>query len=76
MKKLINYLVEQLVDKENFEIIVLEDNNSVEYKVLVDKEHIARVIGKGGRTSRAIRTLARAANDRNDKAIGVYIEER
>ncbi len=76
MKELINYLVEQFAGKDNFEIIVLEDEDIIEYKVLVDKEYIARVIGKGGRTSRAIRTLARASNTRRDKSIRVYVEER
>lgn len=76
MKELVNFLVKQYVDEENFEIIVLEDEKKIEYKVLVDKDFIAKVIGKSGRTSRAIRTLVKAAADNYEKAVSVYIEER
>lgn len=76
MKELVEYLVKQFVDEENFEVIVLEDEQSIEYKVNVDKEEIAKVIGKGGKTSKAIRTLVRAATVDKDKKYSVYIQER
>lgn len=76
MKDLVNFLVKQFVDEEYFEIIVLEDEKRIEYKVLVDKDYIARVIGRSGRTSRAIRTLVRAASNNSEKAVSVFIVER
>lgn len=76
MKELIGFLVKQFISEENFEIMVLEDEETVEYKVLVDQEHIARLIGKNGKTSRAIRTLVRAASRKSDKVPAVTIEER
>ncbi|MDD4316219.1 MAG: KH domain-containing protein [Clostridia bacterium] len=76
MRELVEYLVKQFVDEENFEILILEDGNSVEFKVLVDKDYIAKVIGKSGKTSRAIRSLVRAASMNSDKNYSVYIQER
>lgn len=76
MRELVDYLVKQFINEENYEIVVLEDTNSIEYKVFVDKEHIAKVIGRGGRTSRAIRSLLRAASSGADKTYSVYIQER
>lgn len=76
MKELIDFIVGKFVPAENYEIIVLEDTDAVDYKVLVDQAHIARVIGRAGKTSKAIRTLVRAASGRGDKDISVHIEER
>ena len=76
MTELVEYLVKQFVEKENFEIVVIDDVDKVEHKVLVDKDHIAKVIGKGGRNSKAIRTIVRAASVKMDKNHTVYIEER
>ncbi|HHT83642.1 MAG: KH domain-containing protein [Christensenellales bacterium] len=76
MKDLIDYLVKQLIEEEHHEIVVLEDEKNIEYKVYVDKEHIAKVIGKAGKTSKAIRTLVKACANGRDKNVSVYIEER
>lgn len=76
MKDLVNYLVKQFVDEGSFETIVLEDEKKIDYKVLVDKDQIAKVIGKAGKTSRAIRALVRAASDNNEKSVSFFIAER
>ena len=76
MIELVEYLVKQFVDSDNFEIEKLEDTDKVQYKVFVDKDHIAKVIGKGGRNSKAIRTIVRAASLKMDKIHTVCIQEK
>lgn len=76
MRDLVEYLVKQFADEEHFEILMLEDGDRIEFKVLVDKDHIAKVIGKAGKTSRAIRSLVKAASMNLDKSYSVYIQER
>jgi len=76
MKELVAFLVRQFVPDENFEIVVIEDEETVDFRVLVDKDFIAKLIGKAGRTSKAIRTIVREAAGRSDKSYSVYIEER
>lgn len=76
MKELVQFIAKQFVPEDHFEIIVLEDTEAVEFKVLVDKDYIAKLIGKNGKTSRAIRTLLRAASHGSDKTYSVSIDER
>ena len=55
---------------------MLEDNDNVEIKVLVDKNKVARLIGKSGRLAKSIRTIVKAAAQNSDKRYDIYIEER
>ncbi len=55
---------------------MLEDSDTVEIKVYVDKDRVARLIGKGGRLAKSIRTIVKAFAQNSDKRYDVYIEER
>ncbi len=76
MRDFVDFLVKQVVEEGSYEIVVLEDDNNVEIKVLVDKDKVARLIGKSGRLAKAIRTIVKAAAQSYDKRYDVYIEER
>ncbi len=76
MRDFVDFLVRQVVEEGSYEIVVLEDDNNVEIKVLVDKDKVARLIGKSGRLAKAIRTIVKAAAQSYDKRYDVYIEER
>ena len=76
MRDFVDFLVRQVVEEGSYEIVVLEDDNNVEIKVLVDKDKVARLIGKSGRLAKAIRTVVKAAAQSYDKRYDVYIEER
>ena len=76
MRDFVDFLVRQVVEEGSYEIVVLEDDNNVEIRVLVDKDKVARLIGKSGRLAKAIRTIVKAAAQGYDKRYDVYIEER
>lgn len=76
VRDFVDFLVKQIVDEDSYEIVMLEDNDNVEIKVLVDKEKVARLIGKSGRLAKSIRTIVKAASQNSDKRYDVYIEER
>ncbi len=76
VRDFVDFLVGQIVDKDCYEIVMLEDSDTVEIKVYVDKDRVARLIGKGGRLAKSIRTIVKAFAQNSDKRYDVYIEER
>ena len=50
--------------------------SQADIKVLVDKDAVNNVIGKGGKVAKAIRTIVKSAAQKSDKSYGVYVEER
>jgi len=62
MKELVAYLAGQLVDHpEEVRVETKELDSTVVYELRVAKEDLGKVIGKQGRTARAMRTLLGAA---------------
>ncbi len=76
MYELVDYLVGSLIDKSQYELVIVEDGDKCDIKVLVDKDAVNNVIGKGGKVAKAIRTLVKSASHKSDKTYGVYVEER
>lgn len=76
MRDFVDFLVGQIVDCDSYEIVLLDDGDRVDIKVLVDKDSVARLIGKGGRLAKAIRTVVKAASQGMDRHYDVFIEER
>lgn len=74
MREIVEYLVSKLVPADSYEIILIEDGDLVEIKVSVDKEEIAKLIGKNGRIVKAIRTIVRQVS--GSSRTNVTIEER
>jgi predicted RNA-binding protein YlqC (UPF0109 family) len=63
MKELVEYIVKALVDKpEEVQINEIEGEQSSVIELKVAKEDIGKVIGKQGRTAKAIRTILTAAS--------------
>ena len=75
MRDLLDYLARQLVDSpdevtvEQFE----EDDGTVVLELSVDDEDYGRVIGKGGRTANALRTVVKAAAVKEQRRVLVDI---
>lgn len=76
MFELVDFLVKQFVPAESYEIMIIEDGDEVDIRVMVDKEQVAKVIGHSGKIAKAIRTIVRSASQRLDKSYSVFVEER
>jgi predicted RNA-binding protein YlqC (UPF0109 family) len=63
MKELITYIAKALVDKpEDVEVSEVEGEQTSVIELKVAKEDLGKVIGKQGRTARAMRTILSAAS--------------
>ena len=63
MKELIDYIAKALVDNpEQVEVSEVEGNRTTVLELKVAKEDLGKVIGKQGRTARAMRTILSAAS--------------
>jgi len=63
MKELIEYIAKSLVDNpEEVSVTELEGEQTSVIELKVAKEDIGKVIGKHGRTARAMRTILGAAS--------------
>ena len=68
MKDLIAYIAKALVDKpEEVEVKEIEGEQTSVIEVKVAKEDLGKVIGKQGRTARAMRTVLSAASTKINK---------
>ena len=68
MKDLIAYIARALVDKpEEVEVSEIEGEQTSVIELKVAKEDLGKVIGKQGRTARAMRTILSAASTKINK---------
>ncbi len=62
MKELVEYLVKSLAEHaENVELTEEEIEDTISLKVRISPDDLGRIIGKGGNTINAIRTVVQAA---------------
>lgn len=76
MKELINYIAQALVDNPD-EVVVteVEGNQTSVLELKVAKEDLGKVIGKQGRTARAMRPILSAASAKVKKRTVLEIIE-
>ncbi|MGE5840621.1 MAG: KH domain-containing protein [Deltaproteobacteria bacterium] len=68
MKELITYIAKALVDKpEEVVVTEIEGEQTSVLELKVAKEDLGKVIGKQGRTARAMRTILSAASTKINK---------
>ena len=68
MKDLISYIAKALVDKpEEVGVTEIEGEQTSVLELKVAKEDLGKVIGKQGRTARAMRTILSAASTKINK---------
>ena len=73
-KDLLEYLAKALVDKpEAVEVEAFDDEGALVLELSVDEDDYGHVIGRGGRTAQALRTVVKAAGSRHDKRVLVDI---
>lgn len=71
---LVEYLVVQIVDDpDSVSLEVIDGDDASRIEVSVAEDDVAKVIGRRGRTIKAIRTLARALAARLDTAVEVEV---
>jgi predicted RNA-binding protein YlqC (UPF0109 family) len=76
MKNLINYIAQALVDHpEEVSVTEVEGNQTSVLELKVAKEDLGKVIGKQGRTARAMRTILGAASAKIKKRTVLEIIE-
>ena len=76
MKDLINYIAQALVDQpDQVTVSEIEGNQTSVLELKVAKEDLGKVIGKQGRTARAMRTILSAASAKVKKRTVLEIIE-
>jgi len=76
MKELIKYIAKALVDyPEQVEVAEVEGDQTSVLELKVAKEDLGKVIGKQGRTARAMRTILSAASAKIKKRTVLEIIE-
>lgn len=68
LKELVDYIAKSLVDRpDEVQVTEVGGEQTVVYELRVAKEDLGKVIGKQGRTARAIRTILGAASTKLKK---------
>jgi predicted RNA-binding protein YlqC (UPF0109 family) len=76
MKELITYIAQALVDNpDEVSVAEVEGNQTSVLELTVAKEDLGKVIGKQGRTARAMRTILSAASAKVKKRTVLEIIE-
>jgi predicted RNA-binding protein YlqC (UPF0109 family) len=73
---LLEYLARRLVDEPDaVRVEQAEEDGALVLRLHVAPDDVGKVIGRGGRIARALRTVVRAAATRSDRRVLVEIAE-
>lgn len=76
MEELVTFIAKALVDKpDEVKTSLVEEDDNVTIELTVAQEDLGKVIGKQGRTARAMRTLLSAAAEKMNKKTRLDILE-
>ncbi len=76
LEDLVLFLTKSLVDDpDSVEVSGTEEDSRVDLEIRVAQEDIGKVIGRQGRTIKAIRTVAKAASVKVDKLVNVEVQD-
>jgi hypothetical protein len=76
LRELIEFMTKNLVDEpDEVEVTLVEERDANVYEIEVEDDDLGKVIGKGGKTARAIRTVVGAIAPRRGKRTLVEILE-
>ncbi len=68
------FLAKQLVDHpDDVEVNIVEDDRQVTLELSVNAEDLGKVIGRRGRTAKALRTIVKTAGSLDDENVHVEI---
>ncbi|MBQ4640176.1 MAG: KH domain-containing protein [Clostridia bacterium] len=75
MRELVLFLAKTLVDQPDaVQVMETEGPEAIILELSVAQEDMGKVIGKQGRIAKAIRTVVKAATDKNAKPVFVEIQ--
>ncbi len=75
MLELIKYIVERFADhKDEIEYIVEDNGKTVDVTVVLNDEDMGKVIGRQGKLAKALRTLVKAAAQKENKRYNIEIK--
>lgn len=76
LEDLVRFLTKSLVDDpDSVEVSGTEEDTRVDLEIRVAQEDIGKVIGRQGRTIKAIRTVAKAASVKVGKRVSVEVQD-
>ncbi len=76
VRALVDHLARGLVDEpDEVEVTMVEERDAYVYEIDVGQQDLGKIIGKGGKTARAIRTLVNCVAPRSGKRSLVEILE-
>jgi predicted RNA-binding protein YlqC (UPF0109 family) len=73
MKELISYIISELVEKKD-EVEITEDDLHI--KITLAKSDMGKVIGRHGKIIKAVRSIVKAAGQKDNKKYVVDVIER
>jgi predicted RNA-binding protein YlqC (UPF0109 family) len=74
--ELVEYLARRLVEHDDqVQVEEVEEDDALVIRLHVASEDLGRVIGRGGRIARALRTLVRAGRAHGDRRVLLEIVE-
>ena len=76
LEKLVEFIAKRLVDKpEEVNISILSAEKTTVIELRVSKDDLGKIIGKEGKTAKAIRTILNAASAKMNKRVVLEIVE-
>jgi len=77
MKQLLSYILEHLVqDYTKVDVHEEESDGYVQFRATVPKDQMGKVIGKGGKMIKAIRTLLKVKAAKENKGVNIELVEQ
>lgn len=75
MYELVDYMVKQFIDPEFYEIVVVEDGDNVDIRVLADKDRVAK-LSANPENSQGYKDDRKSRKPEKRQNYSVYVEER
>ena len=73
MKELLTFLVEKITGNKDIKIEESEEEGRVDYLISAPEDIVGMIIGKGGKTIKAIRNLLKVRATLEKKAVSVSV---
>jgi predicted RNA-binding protein YlqC (UPF0109 family) len=76
MRDLLEFLINGITGSKNFELEEIQDADRSNFEIKIDPSFFGLVIGKGGKTIRAIRNLLKVRATIEKKGVNVSVVEK